>query len=143
MQEQRLSGKVITILLLAGCLSLVAIALVKRSFGTSQVRGLFGPQGAKLIQRAEKVQWRRVPASIDGTNANADWREISRAQGLIHLRATLVDDRYFEWSTKSQFSQGDLVRATDRLRLCAENWISRPVDQRQSPSDYAVPVRTG
>lgn len=40
---------------------------------------------------------------------NIRWQDISRAHGLVHLRATLVDDRYFQWDAAPITEKSDLT----------------------------------
>jgi hypothetical protein len=114
------SGRAASLILVGGCVLLVTLALLSRARGTQQVRAFWTPRGAALIQRAPRVRIAPVapwgdPSDLDGTGRHETagstaphwtdpqwldqlpWQEISAAPGLIHLRATLVDDRYFVW----------------------------------------------
>lgn len=90
---------------------MVAFALWQRSRTTEHVREFWGASQANLIQHGSTVKLRV---------AQHEWQDISTAPGLVHLRATLVDDRYYQWdrlelvSSKSldshyvlQFEQAD------------------------------------
>lgn len=88
-----MSGRWLTILAVTGCILLVAFALWQRSRTTRQVREFWGASQASLIQHGPVVRLRGP--------GDADWSDVSRAPGLIHLRATLVDDRYYQWSASA------------------------------------------
>ncbi|MCA9129567.1 MAG: hypothetical protein KDB22_20915 [Planctomycetales bacterium] len=47
-------------------------------------------------------------------------RDISRAPGLVHLRATLVDDKYFQWKTWQRSSATTLPADWVLLQFCQE-----------------------
>ena len=68
---------------------MVAFALWQRSRTTEHVREFWGASQANLIQHGTTVKLRV---------AQQDWQDISTAPGLVHLRATLVDDRYYQWN---------------------------------------------
>ncbi len=84
------SGRWLTIIAVTGCVALVAFALWQRSQTTEHVRQFWGPAQARLIQHGSKV-WL--------SKNKSDWEDISQAPGLVHLRATLVDDRYYQWNS--------------------------------------------
>lgn len=97
-----MSGRWFTLTILAICLSLVLFALWRRSHDTARIREFWGADAASIIQSAPRVliwdgRWspqQDVP-SMDSESRR--WQDISGAPGLIHLRATLLDDRYFQW----------------------------------------------
>lgn len=100
-----MSGRWLTLAVVSICVALVLVALWRRSRDTSRIREFWGASNARLIQHAPKVALRVDEAalasdapSLDGARA---WRDISRAPGLVHLRATLVDDRYFDWPART------------------------------------------
>ena len=68
---------------------MVAFALWQRSRTTEHVREFWGADHANLIQHGTTVKL-RLPQQ--------EWQDISTAPGLVHLRATLVDDRYYQWA---------------------------------------------
>lgn len=82
-----MSGKWLTVFIVASCVFLATTVLWLRSRDTVRVREFWSPQIASLIQHAPHVE--RMNAS--------EWQDISNAPGLIHLRATLVEDRYYRW----------------------------------------------
>ncbi len=88
-----MSGRRFTTIAVAICLALVAYAFWQRTRSTQQVREFWGAAQASLIQHAPRVELREPSSST--------WREISSAPGLVHLRATLVDDRYYRWSEQA------------------------------------------
>lgn len=91
-----MSGRWLTIVAVFGCLLMVAFALWKRSRTTEHVREFWGASQASLIQHGSSVKLR--PAGADGQWGDTEWQDISTAPGLVHLRATLVDDRYYQWN---------------------------------------------
>lgn len=99
-----LSGRLITIVVLVACVSCASFALWQRSRNTSRIRYFWTPRGAWLIQHAPLVQFGKKRPKEEAVNTanlvlETYWRDVSNAPGLIHLRATLVDDRYFDWTT--------------------------------------------
>lgn len=109
-----MSGRWLTIVAVTGCLLMVAFALWKRSRTTEHVREFWGASQASLIQHGSSVKLR--PAG-----ANAQWQDISTAPGLVHLRATLVDDRYYQWNARGPAQSTDalyvLQFASDERRI--------------------------
>lgn len=110
-----MSGRWFTLAIVAVCVGLVLAALWQRSRDTSRIREFWGAGNARLIQQAPQVGLR-----VDGPADRGDapslegqrgWQDISRAPGLVHLRATLVDDRYFRWPARE---------ATNRERSASE-----------------------
>ena len=99
------SGRRLTFAILALCLSLVCIALWQRSRDTARIREFWGAEGARLIQQAPRVALRQAQLSGGDDAPSLDdrrrWLDLSSAPGLVHLRATLVDDRYFDWPSRS------------------------------------------
>ena len=89
-----MSGRRVIAFTLVLCVSLVVFALWQRSQHTARIRQFWGGQGAHLIQYAPQVQLQSGADRID-------WLELSAAPGLIHLRATLVDDRYYVWPSRA------------------------------------------
>lgn len=82
-----LSGKLFVLLLAAACISASGSALWYQSHSTYRIRRLWTASGANLIQHAPNVQ----------VLTDEFTREISQSKGLIHLRATLIDDQYYDW----------------------------------------------
>lgn len=104
-----MSGRWFTSTIVALCIAVVLVALWQRSRDTSQIRQFWGADNAKLIQQAPMVRL-RVEDSVGGDevpslNNPQSWRDISTAPGLVHLRATLVDDRYFHWPSREATDQ--------------------------------------
>lgn len=64
-------------------------AALRQSQTTSRIRELWGAEGASVIQKADSVEW----FTPDGTDESID---LSQAAGLVHLKATLVDDVYLQ-----------------------------------------------
>lgn len=101
-----MSGRWLTIVAVSGCLLMVAFALWKRSQTTAHVREFWGASQASLIQHGSSVKLRMAGADAqwgdaqraDTQRADTGWQDISTAPGLVHLRATLVDDRYYQWN---------------------------------------------
>ncbi|MCC6510539.1 MAG: hypothetical protein IT423_15665 [Pirellulaceae bacterium] len=94
-QDKSVSGRWLTVVTLTVCVSLVIYALWQRSVGTQHIRQLWGAEQARLIQHAQQVTLYH-----EGRLAPADGQDLSTAPGLVHLRATLVDDRYFHWPSQ-------------------------------------------
>ncbi len=90
-----MSGRWLTIIALSGCIALVAFALWQRARTTAHIRAFWGANNARLIQHAPLVKL--------GVGQQ-DWQDISQAPGLVHLRATLVDDRYYQWDELAPMS---------------------------------------
>lgn len=110
-----MSGRWFTLATLTVCVSLVLFALWQRSHDTARIRQFWGARGASLIQNAPQVLLRRAnwPMHQEAPSLNDNkqlWQEISSAPGLVHLRATLVDDRYFKWPDRAA---QDSERTTD------------------------------
>ncbi len=94
-----MSGRWLTIVAMTVCLAMVAFALWQRSRTTEHVREFWGASQANVIQHGAIVKL-RVGAQ--------DWQDISIAPGLVHLRATLVDDRYYQWNAVKTVETADL-----------------------------------
>ena len=86
-----MSGRWLTILAVTGCVALVAFALWQRARTTQHVRDFWGAAQANVIQHGPNVRLR-------ASSGDENWQDLSTAPGLVHLRATLVDDRYFQWA---------------------------------------------
>ncbi len=96
-----MSGRAFTLATLLVCLSLVGFALWQRSKDTARIRDFWGSHGAELIQRAAHVELCcSEPAKEGDESGDCRWTDISLAPGLVHLRATLVEDRYFQWPAR-------------------------------------------
>lgn len=102
-----MSGRLFTTVAVSICLVLVAFAFWQRSLRTQRIREFWGANQASLIQHAPMVR-----LSVNGEA----WRDVSRAPGLVHLRATLVDDRYFQWN-ETATSQGKEPASGYRLEF--------------------------
>lgn len=109
-----MSGRWLTLAIVAVCVVLVLVALWQRSSDTSHIRQFWGASNAKLIQHAPEVALRvdRQAAASDAPSLDDQrgWRDITKAPGLVHLRATLVDDRYFRWPAREATDQQRLAR---------------------------------
>jgi hypothetical protein len=136
----KVSGKTVIAIVLAICMILVGFAFVQRSSQTHRIRGLFTAEGARLIQRSDQV-WIAYGTDVNDQTMEFRWREISQAPGLIHLRATLVDDLYFQWSTLSDAeAQPDDYRYI-KFRFCeneqsVEVWVNP-----QTGIVYSIPTQ--
>ncbi len=84
-----LSGKVFVLAAVGACILLAGFAALRQSQTTRRIRELWGAEGASVIQNAGEVSWLR-PVAGDVAEAI----DLSQAAGLVHLRATLVDDVY-------------------------------------------------
>ncbi len=134
-----MSGRWLTAILLTVCVALVSFALWRRSIDTQHVREFWGADQAALVQRAPTVLWRTseevVERATDSVAPGSDklqrvaWKDISRAAGLIHLRATLVDDRYYRWPA-STFESRSQSKPAARPQDSAEG------DQGTKASNY-------
>jgi len=98
----RVSGRWFTGVTLTLCALLAGFALWQRSRDTARIREFWGPGVATLIQNAPQVELRLEDSmNPDDARQNAStWSDFSRAPGLVHLRATLVDDRYYQWPAR-------------------------------------------
>ncbi len=90
-----MSGKLVTCVVLSICAGLVTYSVCQRSRNTRQIRGFWTGQGASNIQHAPTV-WLVHSNKTRDQNLRQD---VSATPGLVHLRATLTDDRYFDWTT--------------------------------------------
>lgn len=91
---------------MASCLVLVGLALWQRSQNTARIRQFWGPRQASLIQHAPLVYLDSLPDKAQPRGAE-QWQNISASGGLVHLRATLVDDRYFQWDRSAAIAAGN------------------------------------
>ena len=82
-----MSGRWLTIGIVSTCMTVALVALWLRSRDTAKIRDFWGADVAHLIQYAPSVE----------RKSQGQWQDISAAPGLVHLRATLVEDRYFHW----------------------------------------------
>ncbi|GAB5405341.1 MAG: hypothetical protein Aurels2KO_35720 [Aureliella sp.] len=92
-----LSGKVFVLAAVGACVLLAGFAALRQSQTTQRIRELWGAEGASAIQNASQVTWLR-PAPV-GTSVEPI--DLSSAAGLVHLRATLVDDVYLQPASQS------------------------------------------
>lgn len=151
-----MSGRWLILATLVVCLSLVCFALWRRSRDTAQVREFWGSSGASLIQHAPTVAVRLISTSqgsdlplidvplvdvplIDVPSSDAllrdaplieersRWLDLSTAPGLVHLRATLVDDRYFQWPSRAA-TAGEVAAGPSRWRVLRFSSTSGFVD---------------
>lgn len=104
-----MSGKLLAISVVSLCIALAIIALCLRSRDTAHVREFWEPRFANLIQHARLVERERP----------SKWQDISDAPGLVHLRATLVEDRYYRWPSHkaSETELKDNKPSVQRLRF--------------------------
>ncbi len=102
-QQQTTSGKIVICVVLLTCGCLVSIALWQRSHDTSRIRSFWTGAGAHAIQQGSKVEFARLTPGSELTDLPSP-RDVSFSPGLVHLRATLVDDRYFDWTSNQAFS---------------------------------------
>ena len=106
-----MSGRWLTLAIGVICIALALVALWRRSRDTSRIREFWGANNARLIQHAPKVALRvendkeTVTSDAPSLDDGRAWRDISQAPGLVHLRATLVDDRYFRWPARKATDQ--------------------------------------
>ncbi len=113
MEAERVSGSLTIKIVLLVCFAMVATAIIQRSRQTSQIRQFYQPTGAYLIQKAT-----RVSILFPNQDPQSPWKDASEARGLIHFRATLVDDRYFNWSKLSPADPQELAaKAPYRFRF--------------------------
>jgi hypothetical protein len=117
------SGRWFTIAVVALSVSIALLALWHRSRDTAHVRDFWGADVANLIQNATHVELRKshIAAGEAASQAKApsvdDFpivQDISTAPGLVHLRATLVEDRYFRWPWRLATPE----ELADRSRYC-------------------------
>ncbi len=122
--------------LVVGLLALaVALALFAVWFQWNQTRrclGFYGPEAARSIQGATRVElWRLAVDPATGRLVAADRRDVSQAPGLVHLRRGLVEDANFAWP------------APDGNRRPSGDWdhalaFSRPEDRQRPPTVVAI-----
>ena len=115
-----MSGRWLIVATLALCASLVLFALWQRSRDTARIREFWGAGGARLIQHATNVAL-RINDSVASDDAPSlggrrGWFDLSNAPGLVHLRATLVDDRYFQWPSRRATDE-ELAASADDFRV--------------------------
>jgi hypothetical protein len=115
--ERAVSGRWLILATLSVCASLVLFALWQRSRDTARIREFWGANGAQLIQHAPRVAMRPGPPEVNdeppSLESDRDWLDLSTAPGLIHLRATLVDDRYFLWPSREALGEERLASGPD------------------------------
>ena len=134
-----MSGRWLTFATLVLCFSLVCLALWQRSRDTARVREFWGADGARLVQQAPQVSLRldHASGSDDAPSLVDDrgWLDLSTAPGLIHLRATLVDDRYFRWPSRSA--------RVDEMAAGASGWRVLRFSTPESFIDAAIDLERG
>ena len=84
---------------------LVLLGLLGAAAGISYQRlqtrrclGFFGPEAARLVTAAPRVELLRLaPGSGPGRLVAREVRDVTLAKGLVHLRRGLVEDANFDW----------------------------------------------
>lgn len=123
-----LSGKVLIVLLVGFCVAMAGFATLRQSQTTSRIRQLWGAEAASVIQNADTITW-FVP---DDPNQPID---LSNAAGVVHLKATLVDDVYLQSRDAGEVDWSLIPRsAMHRIefqRQTASVWVQIETDSGQ------------
>ncbi len=136
MEAERVSGSLTIKILLLVCFGMVATAIIQRSRQTSRIRQFYQPIGAYLIQKAVKVS-----VLFPKQDPQSPWIDASGARGLIHFRATLVDDRYFDWSRLSPTSPQEFAtKSPYRFRFEEQSQSIEIAFDSDSGFVYALPT---
>jgi hypothetical protein len=90
------SGKLVIIAILAFALAAAGASWLFRYSATNQAARYWGPEGSQLIRDAQKVFLQRIPPETGAGRV-----EISQARGITHLRNALLEDRSFNWASKT------------------------------------------
>lgn len=94
---------VTAILLIAAFLATFALWFQWRQ--TRRCLAFYGPEAAGRIQAADHVElWDLGPGAEPAALGPLRARDISGAQGLVHLRRGLVEDANFSWAERSSDS---------------------------------------
>ncbi len=96
------SGKMLILGVLLLGVAMAAAAWWFRYSTTHRAVELWGPQAAVLIRDAPRVTLRSDSVSTDAEGAAEPdvARDISKANGLTHLRNALLEDSSFDWIAK-------------------------------------------
>jgi hypothetical protein len=107
-----IGGRLVVVGLLGSALLLAGFGVWHHYMASRRAMDLWGPEAAGLISRAAQVEILRLGAQGDDAESTIDIRgqllpveemkDISRAPGLVHVRAALVEDASFDWEDSSQ-----------------------------------------
>ena len=91
----QLSGKLVVSSIVTIAILLAGGSWWFRYSATNQAARYWGPEGSQLIRDAQDVFLQRSPPDETGLV------EISQARGITHLRNALLEDRSFNWASKT------------------------------------------
>lgn len=158
--EPSVSGKWVILGILAVAFVAAGGSWIFRYNATHRAVEFWGPQAARLIRDASRVDifrlrteeagsvpaTARIPLKSDRTLYGYDQHIISKAHGLAHLRNALVEDRSFEWPAEAPSSDPPwrwaltFWRSPDRITpLGGPSWTQKAMDAMH---DKKQPVMT-
>ncbi|HEX2477150.1 MAG TPA: hypothetical protein VHK01_20510 [Lacipirellulaceae bacterium] len=91
----KVSGKLVIVAILMIAFAAAGASWWFRYSATNQAARYWGPEGSLLIRDARNVYLQRSPPET-GPQVN-----ISQARGITHLRNALLEDRSFNWASKT------------------------------------------
>jgi len=97
---------VMTLLLLAIGLGIFAVWFQRDQ--TRRCLAFYGPEAARRIQSAPRVELWQLQARGGGVRAVAR-RDVSQAPGLVHLRRGLIEDFNYAWGQPGEAAAGPLA----------------------------------
>lgn len=75
-----------------------AAGITYQRFQTHRCLGFYGPEVARLVNTAPRVELLRLaPGGGVGRLVARESRDVTTAKGLVHLRRGLVEDANFDW----------------------------------------------
>jgi hypothetical protein len=90
----KVSGKLVIVAILTIAFAAAGASWWFRYSATNQAARYWGPEGSQLIRDAQEVFLQRIPPEARPV-------DISRARGITHLRNALLEDRSFNWASKT------------------------------------------
>jgi hypothetical protein len=91
------SGKLVILGIFGVALLAAGASWWFRYNATHHAAGFWGSKVARLIRDASHVKLQQITRDKDGTDSVKVSRFVSKAPGLTHLRAALLEDSSFEW----------------------------------------------
>lgn len=143
------SGKWVILAILAVALAAAGGSWWFRYTATHRAVEFWGPQAARLIRDAPRVDFfsirneeagslpatARIPLKSGRTLYGYDQRIISKAHGLAHLRNALLEDRSFEWPAELPSSTPPLRWALifsraqhEQTSVSESSWTQQTID---------------
>ena len=139
------AGRTAVVVMVGLGLALAILAILYQRGQTRRCLAFFGPEHARRVATAGRVELLRLaPSAVDGHLAAVERLDISKARGLVHLRRGLVEDANYDWDPGDRNPDATRGEPPATGRLPATRWTHamRFSDDGETTIVLALPEST-